>query len=130
MAQFIMNHNYIIILFLTLFLTHVKKTFGCHPAGEFFSSGAEVQNATFSSSQISITTFAPNSFKNDGMYTDALGHFTFDYTDFAGGIYYSGHVRILHDPKFVNDHKCTDTGPNAVNPYTSTWNYDPKLTPP
>lgn len=42
----------------------------------------------------------------------ALGHFSF--ADRNGNGY-----RFLHKPIFVNDQKCSQSGPNQVNPYTS-----------
>src|SRR5438128_139853 len=66
---------------------------------------------------MNITTFV-----NNGRYTDALGHFTFDYG--------AGRTRILKKPIFVNDHHCDKRGSGAVNPFISTWEFDTINTPP
>ncbi|CAI2168019.1 9562_t:CDS:2 [Funneliformis geosporum] len=112
-----MNRNYIIILFLVFFLINVEKSHGCYPSGRHIKDLiVNVTDATFSRGEIHITTWVK------GGTTDALGHFTFDYNGVS--------VRILKDPQFVNDHHCENTGSGTVNPVTTTWYYDPSLTPP
>ncbi|CAG8758530.1 17911_t:CDS:1, partial [Cetraspora pellucida] len=55
-------------------------------------------------------------------YVHAIGHFSF-------GDDYGHRYQFLHNPIFVNDHRCASDGIGEVNPYTSHWIYDPDQMP-
>ncbi|CAG8713420.1 765_t:CDS:2 [Dentiscutata erythropus] len=127
-----MNHNYFIILFLAIFLIQIEKIHGgCRPVGygDQTKGGSEIQKVTFSSGRITVTTNIKEKFNGNVQYTEAIGHFTFNYKDHNGK---DVSVRINKKPEFVNEHyDCNpNVNPNEVNPYTKIWEFDSALTPP
>ncbi|CAG8706442.1 hypothetical protein C2G38_2229894 [Gigaspora rosea] len=134
-----MNHNYIIILFLAIFLIQVEKIHCgyspvegthdiCYPVGRNGQTidGSEIQKVSFSPGIIYVTTNIIEKGPNGtDKYTEGIGHFNYinPYGNYVS-------VRILKQGEMVNNHICNKIDPNEVNPFKRSWEFDPALTPP
>ncbi|CAG8463534.1 10963_t:CDS:1 [Cetraspora pellucida] len=122
-----MNQKHFIILFglLVFIFIYVKNTHECHPTNNLSENDCKDNFAVTvkwlpeAKLNITIGNVAPYS---EDYYVHAIGHFSFG--DDIGHRY-----EFLKHPIFVNDHHCNSDGIGEVNPYTSTWSYDPDQTP-